>query len=149
MNNKLFKGTNGMSPEDLKSLEEGLKVAKSAISGLEGAAYAKDVTSAVPEGESAYYTGVKNLMKGVSLIEGVVGVFAETSLPLSIGLSALQDWYSTVDTMIEIGNAKKIEKQFTITARVKGKKGADSRSIIVPVEGYEMVLAEETFIPEI
>ncbi len=80
-------------------------------------------------------------------MEGVIGNYIPDGVPLktamngvSYGLIPLQEWYNTVDEMINVSNAKLINKNYSITVCVETMGDKDCKTIPVTVQGYEKVL---------
>ncbi len=87
--------------------------------------------------------------KGISFImwtEGTIGLLGEPATPLlttlKVGLTGLDDWYSLVEDLENVAQAKKIRLEFPITVSVKGLSSGsnDTKEELVPVEGFEMVM---------
>jgi hypothetical protein len=106
----------------------------------------KIVNTSDDEETDATYDTAKNLIEAGALIEGFVSNYGAKT-PISFLLAGTKEFFALTDEMKEIARAKKISNTYYLDVTVKSKKGVDSTTIPVEVEGFEMILAEENYIP--
>ncbi len=133
--------------ENLKNVREVYdkmnKVIKPATQGVTGAA---EGISLIQEANAPYQTA----QKGIEFLlwtEGTIGILGKPATPLlttlKAGLTGVDEWYNLVNDMDKIAKSKKITLETPLTVSVEGLETGsnDTKTITVPVEGFEMVLS--------
>ncbi|MDO8627972.1 MAG: hypothetical protein Q7K42_05895, partial [Candidatus Diapherotrites archaeon] len=138
-----FGGFGKTGTQFAKDIDKYHKLSKLGIQTLSADKLAKEMD----KGNSENGSGIdktKNIVDGISIVEGTVGAFTKTPSVLGIGLEATSEWYDTVSEMEKVGKSELYALPFMLTVTVEDLEGnKDTIDIVVPVEGYTMVLGRE------
>ncbi|NIA04308.1 MAG: hypothetical protein GWP09_03070, partial [Nitrospiraceae bacterium] len=135
------------APKTADQVDNLFNAVDNTVAGADSLSQVNDLKNGRKNGESPIFYYTKHLVKGYSNMEGVIGNYIPDGVPLktamngvSYGLIPLQEWYNTVDEMINVSNAKLINKNYSITVCVETMGDKDCKTIPVTVQGYEKVL---------
>jgi len=137
---------NGM-PDKAENAESLFTALDNTASSVNSVSHIKEISKGKKKGEDSIYFFTKNLVKGYSNVEGSIGMFIPDGTPLSAvfdgvsyGLIPLEEWYNTVDEMIDVANSKIIKKAYYLKVCAENSAGSDCKKIKINTEGFERVL---------